>query len=51
MRMKIHYLFPLLAVIACGSGAVRVLEVQAPGGKQMKSEDYLRGHNLEKELL
>ena len=31
-------------VIACGNGAVRVLEVQAPGGKRMKAEDYLRGH-------
>ena len=29
-------------VIACGKGAVRVLELQAPGGKRMKSEDYLR---------
>ena len=33
-------------VIACGSGAVRLLEVQAPGGKRMKAEDYLRGHDL-----
>ena len=33
-------------VIACSSGAVRVLEVQAPGGKQMKAEDYLRGHGI-----
>jgi methionyl-tRNA formyltransferase len=33
-------------VIACGSGAVRILEVQAPGGKRMKAEDYLRGHGL-----
>ena len=33
-------------VIACGSGAVSVLEVQAPGGKQMKAEDYLRGHGI-----
>ena len=33
-------------VIACGSGAVRVLELQAPGGKQMKAEDYLRGHGI-----
>ena len=31
---------------AVGSGAVRVLEVQAPGGKQMKAEDYLRGHGI-----
>ena len=33
-------------VIACSSGAVRILEVQAPGGKRMKAEDYLRGHDL-----
>ena len=33
-------------VIACGKGAVRILEVQAPGGKQMRTEDYLRGHGI-----
>ena len=33
-------------IIACGTGAVRILELQAPGGKPMKSEDYLRGHSL-----
>ena len=33
-------------IIACGAGAVRVIEIQAPGGKPMKSEDYLRGHSL-----
>lgn len=33
-------------IIACGRGAVRILEVQAPGGKQMKAEDYLRGHGI-----
>ena len=31
-------------VIACGKGAVRILEIQAPGGRQMKTEEYLRGH-------
>ena len=30
----------------CGNGAVRILELQAPGGKQMKAEDYLRGHGI-----
>ena len=34
-------------VIACGTGAVRILEVQAPGGKRMRAEDYLRGHALD----
>ncbi len=33
-------------VIACGQGAVRILELQAPGGKKMKAEDYLRGHAI-----
>lgn len=33
-------------VVACGSGAVRILEVQAPGGKKMRTEDYLRGHGM-----
>ena len=33
-------------VFACGEGAVRILEVQAPGGKRMSAEDYLRGHTL-----
>lgn len=34
-------------VVACGNGAVRILELQAPGGKQMKAPDYLRGHTIE----
>ena len=33
-------------VIACGGGAVRVLELQAPGGKPLKATDYLRGHEI-----
>ena len=33
-------------VIACGKGAVRILELQAPGGKRMRPEDYLRGHSI-----
>lgn len=33
--------------IACAGGdTVRILEVQAPGKKRMKSADYLRGHKL-----
>lgn len=32
--------------IACAEGAVRILEIQAPGGKRMKAEDYLRGHRI-----
>ena len=30
--------------ITAGQGAVRILEMQAPGGKRMKPADYLRGH-------
>ena len=33
-------------LIACGEGAVRILEIQAPGGKRMTTEDYLRGHSI-----
>ena len=31
-------------IIAAGENAVRVLELQAPGGKRMNAKDYLRGH-------
>ncbi len=30
-------------VIACGRGALEVLEMQVPGGKRMRAADYLRG--------
>ena len=33
-------------VIAAGEGAVRVMEIQAQGGKRMNARDYLRGHPL-----
>ena len=33
-------------VIACGSGSVRILQLQAPGGKALPSGDYLRGHAI-----
>ena len=33
-------------IISCGSGAVKILEIQAPGGKRMKAEEYLRGHGI-----
>ena len=32
--------------IACSDGSVIIKELQAPGGKRMKSEDYLRGHPI-----
>ena len=31
-------------VIAAGENAVRIIELQAPGGKRMQAVDYLRGH-------
>jgi len=34
-------------IIACGDTAVRIVELQAPGGKPMKAEDYLRGHSIQ----
>ena len=33
-------------VVATGSGALEILEIQAPGKKRMKTADYLRGHAL-----
>ena len=35
-------------VIGCGKDAVRIVEVQAPGGKRMRTSDYLRGHGIPK---
>ena len=32
--------------IACGSGAVNIAMLQAPGGKPMNAKDYLRGHPM-----
>ncbi|MBR3764200.1 MAG: methionyl-tRNA formyltransferase [Clostridia bacterium] len=33
-------------VIAAGSGAVEITQLQAPGGKPMNAKDYLRGHPM-----
>ncbi len=33
-------------IIAAGEGAVRITQLQAPGGKPMSSKDYLRGHPM-----
>lgn len=32
--------------IACGAGAVNIIQLQAPGGKPMSAKDYLRGHPM-----
>lgn len=33
-------------LIACGTGALRILELQMVGGKRMSACDYLRGHTI-----
>jgi len=33
--------------VACGEGAVEIVELQAEGGKRMAAADYLRGHPIE----
>lgn len=33
-------------IVACGDGAVRILELQMVGGKRMDARDYLRGHSI-----
>lgn len=33
-------------IVACGSGAVNLIMIQAPGGKPMAAKDYLRGHAI-----
>ena len=32
--------------IACGDGAVRIVELQKAGGKPMRAEDFLRGTRI-----
>ncbi len=34
--------------VACGSGAVRLVEVQRAGGKPLAAREFLRGVSLEK---
>jgi len=33
-------------IVAAGNGALRILRLQAPGGKMMDAKDFLRGHPL-----
>jgi methionyl-tRNA formyltransferase len=33
-------------LVRCGEGALRITQLQAPGGKRMSAADYLRGHPL-----
>jgi len=34
---------PCVEVVACGDGAVRIVELQKAGGRPMKAEEFLRG--------
>lgn len=34
-------------IVKTGDGAILITEVQAKGGKRMKSSDYMRGHSIE----
>ena len=33
--------------VACGEGALKLIEIQLVGGKRMKATDFLRGHAIE----
>lgn len=33
-------------VVACGQGALEILELQRAGGKRLSASDFLRGHSL-----
>ena len=33
--------------VACGEGALKLIEIQLVGGKRMKTTDFLRGHAIE----
>lgn len=38
-------------VVACGSGALELTEVQLEGKKKMSAADFLRGHRIEKGVM
>ncbi len=38
-------------VVACGSGALKITELQLEGSKRMKTEDFLRGKSIDTEFL
>ncbi|MCI1999087.1 MAG: methionyl-tRNA formyltransferase [Clostridia bacterium] len=37
--------------VQCGKGSLRVLSVQAKGGKIMDTDAYMRGHSIEKSMI
>lgn len=38
-------------VIAAGDKALRIIELQAQGGKRMRAQDYLRGHGIAQTII
>jgi len=38
-------------IVACSKGLIRVIELQAEGGKRMKAVDFLRGNPIEKNTI
>lgn len=42
---------PVKGIVACGQGALQLLEIQAQGGKRMPLADYLRGHPAAKDAV
>lgn len=38
-------------VVACGEGALRITELQRPGGKRLQAADFLRGHALQPDQI
>lgn len=38
-------------LVACGTGALRLCEIQLVGGKRMRDTDFLRGHSVEKQTV
>lgn len=42
---------PKRLIVACGSGAIELLLIQAEGSKKMPAADYLRGHPLASNVI
>lgn len=37
--------------VACGEGTLLLQKIQFPGGKPMQVSEYIKGHNIEKEII
>ena len=38
-------------IVACGQGALELVEIQAEGSRRMTAADYLRGHPVKKGVI